>query len=58
MKLGAIVFDGKPAELTVPLLRDLYSVGDDEDDEEFSTAITSTSIEVTTDGSESEQPGG
>jgi len=58
MKLGAIVFDGKPADLTVPLLRDLYSVGTDDDDEEFSTAITSTSIEVTTDDSEDEQPGG
>ena len=58
MKLGAIVFDGNPAELTVPLLRDLYSVGADEDDEEFSTAITSTSIEVATDESKSEQPGG
>ena len=55
MKLGSIVFDGNPAELTVPLLRDLYSVGEDEDDEEFSTAITSTSIEVTTDGSENEK---
>ena len=55
MKLGSIVFDGNPAELTVPLLRDLYSVGEDEDDEEFSTAITSTSIEVTTDDSGNEK---
>jgi len=49
MKLGKLVFDGPPKDLTVPLLRDLYGVGEGEDDEEFSTAITSTSIEVATD---------
>ena len=49
MKLGKLVFDGPPKDLTVPLLRDLYGVGVGEDDEEFSTAITSTSIEVVTD---------
>jgi phosphonate transport system ATP-binding protein len=49
MKEGRFVFDGPPKDLTVPLLRDLYGVGEDEDDEEFSTAITSTSIEVATD---------
>jgi len=49
MKLGRLVFDGPPKDLTVPLLRDLYGVGEGEEDEEFSTAITSTSIEVATD---------
>jgi len=49
MKLGKLVFDGPPKDLTVPLLRDLYGVSEDEEDEEFSTAITSTSIEVATD---------
>ena len=49
MKLGKLVFDGPPKDLTVPLLRDLYGVSEDEEDEEFSTAITSTSIEVAAD---------
>ena len=49
MKQGVVVFDGSPDGLTVPLLRDLYGVGEDEDDEEFSTAVTSTSIETATD---------
>ena len=49
MKHGTFVFDGPPKDLTVPLLRDLYGVGEDEEDEEFSTAITSTSIETVTD---------
>ena len=55
MKLGEIVFDGVPEDLTVPLLRDLYGVGEGEDDEEFSTAITSTSITTTTDDAEKEE---
>ncbi len=49
MKQGTFIFDGPPSELTLDLLRDIYGVGEDEDDEEFSTAITSTSIEVATD---------
>ena len=49
MKHGAFVFDGPPKDLTVTMLRDLYGVGEDEEDEEFSTAITSTSIEMATD---------
>jgi phosphonate transport system ATP-binding protein len=49
MKHGVCVFDGPPSGLTVPMLRDLYGVGEDDEDEEFSTAITSTSIEVVTD---------
>ena len=52
MKHGVCVFDCPPSGLTVPMLRDLYGVGEDEDDEEFSTAITSTSIEVATDSEE------
>ncbi len=50
MKHGVCVFDGPPSGLTVPMLRDLYGVGEDEEDEEFSTAITSTSIEVADEG--------
>ncbi len=53
MKQGTFIFDGPPSELTLDLLRDIYGVGEDEDDEEFSTAITSTSIEVATDEKES-----
>jgi phosphonate transport system ATP-binding protein len=55
MKQGVIVYDGSPDGLTVPLLRDLYGVGEDDDDEEFSTAITSTSITTTTDENEKEE---
>ncbi len=44
MKMGVVVFDGPPEDLTVDLVRDLYGVGEDDDDEEFSTVITSTSI--------------
>jgi len=54
MKHGALVYDGPPEGLTVPLLRDLYGVGEDDVDEEFSTAITSTSIQVATDEPEKE----
>jgi phosphonate transport system ATP-binding protein len=49
MKQGAFVFDGPPSDLNLDMLRGIYGVGEDEDDEEFSTAITSTSIEVATD---------
>ena len=45
-KQGVFVFDGPPSDLKLDMLRDIYGVGEDEDDEEFSTAITSTSIEV------------
>lgn len=54
MKQGVIVFDGPPEGLTVPLLRDLYGVGADEEDEEFSAAITSTSIRTATDNTAEE----
>ncbi len=49
MKQGAFIFDGPPSDLSLNMLRDIYGVGEGEDDEEFSTAITSTSIEVATD---------
>jgi phosphonate transport system ATP-binding protein len=49
MKHGAFVFDGPPSDLNLDMLRDIYGVGQDEDDEEFSTAITSTSIQMATD---------
>jgi len=51
MKQGSFVFDGSPSDLALNLLRDIYGVGEDDDDEEFSTAITSTSIEVVSDDS-------
>ena len=44
MRLGKIVFDGAPAKLSESLAREIYGVGAGEEDEEFSTAITSTSI--------------
>ena len=53
MKQGTFIFDGAPKDLSLNLLRDIYGVGEDEEDEEFSTAITSTSIEVATDEKES-----
>ncbi len=43
MKLGKMVFDGHPSELSDELARDVY-MGGDEGDEEFSAAITSTTI--------------
>jgi phosphonate transport system ATP-binding protein len=49
MKQGAFVFDGPPSDLNLDMLRGIYGVGEDEDDEEFSTAITSTSIQMATD---------
>jgi phosphonate transport system ATP-binding protein len=52
MKQGAFVFDGPPSDLGLNLLRDIYGVGEGDDDEEFSTAITSTSIEVAGEGSD------
>ena len=55
MKQGVIVYDGSPDGLTVPLLRDLYGVGENDEDEEFSTAITSTAITTTTDEDEKEK---
>ena len=57
MKHGAFVFDGPPSDLKLDMLRDIYGVGEDEDDEEFSTAITSTSIEVVNDGAEQTSDG-
>ena len=53
MKQGTFIFDGPPKDLSLKLLREIYGVGEDDDDEEFSTAITSTSIEVATDEQES-----
>lgn len=44
MKEGSIVFNGLPKELSEDIARDIYGVGDDAEDEEFSTAITSTAI--------------
>jgi phosphonate transport system ATP-binding protein len=43
MKLGKMIFDGHPSELTDEMARDIY-MGGDEEDEEFSAAITSTSL--------------
>ena len=58
MKHGAFVFDGPPSDLKLDMLRDIYGVGEDDDDEEFSTAITSTSIEVVSDdGAEQKSDG-
>ena len=45
MKLGKMIFDGDPSELTDEMARDIY-MGGDEEDEEFSAAITSTSLEI------------
>jgi len=44
MKLGSIVFDGLPDDLTEEIARGIYGVGDNADDEELLTAITSTAI--------------
>lgn len=44
MKEGSIVFDGLPKKLTEKVARGIYGVGDDAADEEFSTAITSTTV--------------
>ena len=44
MKDGLIVFDGLPEDLTDEIARNIYGVGDDVEDEEFSIAITSTTI--------------
>jgi len=44
MKEGSIVFDGLPGDLTKDIARGVYGVEDDTEDEEFSTAITSTTI--------------
>lgn len=44
MKEGSIVFDGLPKKLTEDIARGIYGVGDDSSDEEFSTAITSTTL--------------
>ncbi len=44
MNEGKIVFDGTPDDLTEDIARGIYGVGDDGEDEEFSTAITSTTI--------------
>ena len=34
MKQGTFVFDGSPSDLALDLLRDIYGVGEGEDDEE------------------------
>jgi len=44
MKEGSIIFEGGPEDLTEDVARGIYGVGDDAEDEEFSTAITSTAI--------------
>jgi len=44
MKLGKMIFDGHPSELSDELARDIY-MGGGEEDEEFSAAITSTSLD-------------
>ena len=44
MKEGSIIFDGLPEVLTEDVARGIYGVGDGAEDEEFSTAITSTAI--------------
>jgi len=44
MKEGSIVFDGPPKKLNEKIARGIYGIGDDTEDEEFSTAITSTAI--------------
>ncbi len=44
MKEGTIVFDGLPKKLTEKTARGIYGVGGDATDEEFSTAITSTTL--------------
>jgi phosphonate transport system ATP-binding protein len=49
MKNGIVVFDGKPEELTVEMIRELYALGDGSDDEEFDQAITQTSVNVASD---------
>ncbi len=44
MKEGSVIFDGLPEVLTEDIARGIYGVGDGTEDEEFSTAITSTAI--------------
>jgi len=44
MSQGLIVFDGLPEDLTEDIARGIYGVDGDTEDEEFSTAITSTEI--------------
>jgi phosphonate transport system ATP-binding protein len=44
MKMGKVVYDGDPLALTDELARDIYGVGEGGDDEEFSVAVTSTSL--------------
>ncbi|MGI9387282.1 MAG: phosphonate ABC transporter ATP-binding protein [Methyloligellaceae bacterium] len=44
MKLGKVIFDNAPSELTDEKAREIYMVGEGEEDEEFSAAVTSTSI--------------
>jgi ABC-type phosphate/phosphonate transport system ATPase subunit len=43
MKAGQMVYDGPPSGLTEELAREVY-MGGGEEDEEFSAAITSTTI--------------
>jgi phosphonate transport system ATP-binding protein len=44
MRAGAMVFDGLPDQLSDQLAREIYGVGSSDEDEEFSSAITQTSI--------------
>ena len=44
MKMGEVVFDDVPSALSEAQARDIYGVGDDEDDEEFAVSITSTTL--------------
>ena len=44
MKQGKVVFDDRPKKLTDKIARDIYGVGEEDEDEEFSAAITSTSL--------------
>lgn len=44
MKMGKVVYDGDPTALTDELARDIYGVGEGGEDEEFSVAVTSTSL--------------
>ncbi|MDH3581969.1 MAG: phosphonate ABC transporter ATP-binding protein [Hyphomicrobiales bacterium] len=44
MKLGKVIFDSAPSKLTDAKAREIYMVGEGEEDEEFSAAVTSTTI--------------
>lgn len=46
MRKGAMVFDGRPSELSDSLAREIYGGGADSDDEEVALAFTATSAET------------